>query len=115
MIVKLHRSILQGGIVGIQDIIRELPMEVSTEVAARILGVSKDTVLRLKRSGLLEYRNAAPPESSRPVYRFTMASVQSLRTTYTRDDGDVPGQNRNHRRSAQRSRKPAKYIRITDD
>ena len=64
-----------------------LPREVSTREAARVLGVSKDTVLKLKAAGLLEYRNTAPPDSSRAVYRFRLASVVEFRMTY---QADVP-------------------------
>jgi hypothetical protein len=39
-----------------------LPREVSTLQAARILGVSKDSVLKLKSAGLLEYRNTGSPD-----------------------------------------------------
>jgi excisionase family DNA binding protein len=60
--------------------------EVSTAEAAKILGVSKDTVLKLKEAGLLEYRNMAPPGSSRPVFAFTLPSVMELRTSYERDE-----------------------------
>lgn len=63
-----------------------LPQEVATVRAAEILGVSKDTVLKLKAAGLLEYRNTAPPGSSRPVYAFTLRSVMELRTSYERDE-----------------------------
>lgn len=51
-----------------------------------ILGVSKDTVLKLRAAGLLEFRNAAPPGSSRPVYRYPLESVVRLRTGYETDD-----------------------------
>jgi hypothetical protein len=64
----------------------EAPKEVGTAEAAEILGVSKDTVLKLKAAGLLEYRNTAPPDSSRAVYAFTLRSVMELRTSYDRDD-----------------------------
>jgi hypothetical protein len=64
-----------------------LPKEVSTGEAARILGVSKDTVLKLKEAGLLEYRTAGPPDNSRAVYRFRLASVMEFRTSY---QADVP-------------------------
>jgi hypothetical protein len=64
----------------------EPPQEVGTAEAADILGVSKDTVLKLKAAGLLEYRNIAPPTSSRPVYAFTLRSVMELRTSYERDE-----------------------------
>jgi hypothetical protein len=64
----------------------DLPREVSTADAARILGVTKDTVLKYKDAGLLEYRNLAPPFSSRPVFAFSLASVLKLRTTYETDE-----------------------------
>lgn len=64
----------------------EPPKEVGTTEAADILGVSKDTVLKLKAAGLLEYRNTAPPGSHRPVYAFTLRSVMDLRTSYERDE-----------------------------
>jgi hypothetical protein len=64
----------------------EPPEEVGTARAAEVLGVSKDTVLKLKAAGLLEHRNIAPPGSSRPVYAFTLRSVMELRTSYERDE-----------------------------
>lgn len=72
-----------------QDEHGEPPQEVGTAGAAEILGVSKDTVLKLKGAGLLEYRNTAPPGSSRPVYAFTLRSVMELRTSYERDEPEV--------------------------
>jgi len=92
----------------------ELPKEVSTQEAAEILGVSKDTVLRLKKAGQLEYRNAAPPGSARPVYRFTLRSVVELRTTYTRDVPDVP-EPRRQRQNRIRQRPQSRFITIHDD
>lgn len=65
--------------------LKSLPKEVSTEQASKILGVSKDTVLRLKDAGILEYRNVAPPMSSRPVFRFKLESLVEYRTSYQRD------------------------------
>jgi hypothetical protein len=62
----------------------ELPEEVSADQASKILETSKHTVLRLLEEGLLEWRNAAPPSSSRPVYRITLRSVLELRTSYRR-------------------------------
>lgn len=63
----------------------DLPEELGTEKAARILNCSKDTVLRYKDAGLLEFRDLAPPGSTRPVYAFTLQSVLALRTGYTRE------------------------------
>jgi hypothetical protein len=86
------RELEQAGDAGPQDYgstVDEngLPKEVSTAEAARILGVSKDTVLKLKSAGLLEYRIAGSPDSSRIVYRFLLASVIEFRTSY---QADVP-------------------------
>jgi excisionase family DNA binding protein len=68
------------------SLVPDLPREVSTEEAAVILGVSKDTVLKLRSSGLLPFRNAAPPGSTRPAYRFPLEAVVRLRTTYDTEE-----------------------------
>ena len=65
--------------------IQDYPTEVSAKEAARILGCSKDTVLKFKDAGLLEYRNLASPKSSRPLFRFRLESVVRLRTEYQAD------------------------------
>jgi hypothetical protein len=59
-----------------------LPEEVSTQQASEILGCCKHTVLQFLDDGLLEWRNAAPPSSNRPVFRFTLRSVLQLRLAY---------------------------------
>lgn len=59
-----------------------LPEEVNTREAAAILGCCKHTVLQFLEGGLLEWRNAAPPSSNRPVFRFTLRSVLQLRLGY---------------------------------
>lgn len=87
----------------------ELPKEVSTEEAATILGVSKDTVLKLRAAGLLEFRNAAPPGSSRPVYRFPLESVVRLRTDYDTDD-PTPAMPREQPRRAAGGKRLYKHI-----
>src|SRR5215472_5208034 len=56
--------------------------EVRTPEAAKILGVSKDTVLKLREAGVLPFRNAAPPGSTRPVFRFPLDAVLKLRGGY---------------------------------
>ena len=50
--------------------------------AARILNVDRKTALRYLNGGLLEWRNIAPPGSSRVCYRVTLESVMRMRTTY---------------------------------
>ena len=59
-----------------------LPPEVSLAEAARIANCDKKTVLRYLNDGLLEWRNIAPPSSSRPTYRVRLSSIIALRTTY---------------------------------
>jgi len=90
-------------------LVSDLPREVSTEEAATILGLSKDTVLKLRAAGLLEFRNAAPPGSSRPVYRFLLESVVRLRTSYETDE-PTPGIPRQPTRRAVKGKRKYKYI-----
>ena len=61
----------------------ELPPEVSLSEAAEVLGVDKKTVIKYLRGGLLEWRNIAPPTSSRPTFRIKLESVLNLRTHYS--------------------------------
>jgi hypothetical protein len=58
-----------------------LPEEVGTAEAAKILGVSKDTVLAYREGGLLPSRNLAPG-GARPIYKFPLEAVIRLRTGY---------------------------------
>jgi hypothetical protein len=91
-----------------------LPREVSTGEAASILGVSKDTVLKLKEAGLLEYRNTGCPDSSRPVFAFALRSVVELRTTYDRDV-PLPRQRPDPPRRGLKGQKKYKHLRLSDD
>jgi len=86
-----------------------LPKEVGTAEAAQILGVTKDTVLKFRTAGLLKYRNAAPPGSSRPVYRFLLESVLELRTCYETEEPTAQLTREPHRRQEKGKRK-YKYI-----
>src|SRR5208282_5089923 len=87
--------------------IPELPEEVSTSAAARLLRCSKDTVLKYREAGLLEYRDMAPPGSSRPVFAFSLRSVIELRTTYEKDQPmpRLPVEQQRRRISGQRKYK----------
>jgi hypothetical protein len=67
-----------------------LPEEVNSQQAARILGCCKHTVLQYLEAGLLEWRNTAPPCSNRPVYRFTLRSILELRLGYHRGSAKPP-------------------------
>jgi hypothetical protein len=60
----------------------DLPREVSLAEAATIANCDKKTIIRYMRDGLLEWRNIAPPSSSRPTYRLKLTSVVALRTAY---------------------------------
>ncbi len=93
---------------------KELPKEVSTAEAARILGISKDSVLKMKEAGLLEYRNTATPESSRPVFAFSLQSVLEVRTTYQRD---MPIYRRPHdpNRHPIKGKKKYEHLKLTPD
>jgi hypothetical protein len=91
----------------------ELPKEVGTAEAASILGVSKDTLLKLKQAGLLEYRNSAPPDSFRPVYAFSLRSVMEIRTTYERDVPTPRRQTEPPRRQIKAVRK-YKHLKLND-
>ena len=92
----------------------EPPQEVGTAEAAEILGVSKDTVLKLKAAGLLEYRNMAPPDSSRPVFAFTLRSVMELRTSYEREEPTPPMPSEPQRRRVAPQSKKYKHVKLED-
>ncbi len=118
----LRRELDKASLTGDQDRVdanstvdeNGLPREVSTGEAARILGVSKDTVLRLKSAGLLEYRNTGTPDSCRPVFAFTLRSVLKLRTSY---EQDIPMPRRPKESPRRRVKGERKYehLRLTPD
>ena len=58
----------------------DLPPEISTGEAAKLLGVDARTIGKYLRSGLLEWRSTAPPSSTTPTYRFRLSSVMALKT-----------------------------------
>jgi len=92
----------------------ELPEEVTTQEAAAILGCCKHTVLQYLAEGLLEWRNAAPPSSQRPVYRLTLRSVLELRLGYRRGSPHPPQPlqpSQTRRRSAPSSHYQPKHLR----
>jgi hypothetical protein len=92
----------------------DLPDEVTTTEAAEILGCCKHTILQYLVEGLLEWRNAAPPSSTRPVYRLTLRSVLELRLGYRRGNPLPPlpvKTSRIRRRSARVSDYQPKHLR----
>jgi hypothetical protein len=91
----------------------KLPEEVTACQAAQILSVSKHTALQFLEDGLLEWRNAAPPSSSRPVYRITLRSVLRLRLEYKSGSARPPAAPAENRRRKPRktSAYEAKHLR----
>jgi excisionase family DNA binding protein len=89
-----------------------LAKEVSTAEAAKILGVSKDTVLRLQTAGELPFRNAAPP-GGRPVFRFPLDDVLKLRHGYQTEERRLDPQQDLPRRTA-RGKKKYKHLQLDE-
>jgi hypothetical protein len=56
--------------------------ELTVTEAAKLLGVSRRTVLRLIKANEIRFRSAAGPSSSRPRYRVPMIDVINLRNSY---------------------------------
>jgi hypothetical protein len=69
-----------------------LPREVTTREAAQILGCDPKIVTKYIRHGDLEWRDIAAPDSSRPNYRITIASVLKMRQSYRRSFPQVSGE-----------------------
>jgi sulfur carrier protein ThiS len=70
----------------------DLPREVTTREAAQILDCDPKTVTKYIRHGDLEWRDIAAPDSSRPNYRITIASVLEMRQSYRRSFPQVSGE-----------------------
>jgi hypothetical protein len=96
-----------------QNNLPECPKEVGTADAAKILGVSKDTVLKLRDAGLLPYRNAAPPGGARPMFRFPLDAVLELRNGY-RTEEPVPRQQAEPPRRRVRGKRKYKHLQLED-
>lgn len=60
----------------------QLNEELSLREAAKELHCDPKTVIRYIEDGLLQWRNAAPPSSTRPRYRIKSESVLQLRNSY---------------------------------
>lgn len=87
-----------------------LPAELSLAEAAAVLGVDKKTVLRYMHDGVIEWRNIAPPSSSRPTFRIKLESALKLRTQYT-SEPEQPRERTQRRRPATRQYQ-SRYVRI---
>jgi hypothetical protein len=65
---------------------RVVPPELSRRDAARYLGVSVETLKELQEAGLFRYRNASPPGSGKPRYRYPVEDLDRfMRQGYCRD------------------------------
>jgi hypothetical protein len=63
-----------------------VPPELSRRDAARYLGVSVETLKELQQAGLFRYRNASPPGSGKPRYRYPIEDLDRfMRQGYCRD------------------------------
>ena len=60
----------------------QLKDELSLRETAKELNCDPKTVIRYIEDGLLQWRNAAPPSSTRPRYRIKTDSVLQLRNSY---------------------------------
>lgn len=88
----------------------ELPAELTLTEAAEVLGVDKKTVIRYMHDGVLEWRNIAPPSSSRPTFRIKLESALKLRTGYqTETASESPGK---RPQATARPGYQSKYVRI---
>lgn len=67
-----------------------VPPELSRREAAAYLGVSIETLLEFQRAGLLRYRNASPPGSGKPRYRYPVADLDRLMQQGYRRDQPPP-------------------------
>ena len=55
------------------------PDEMSSRDAANYLGISPDTLNKLFRNGQLARRNASPPGSGKPRYRYRIADLDRMK------------------------------------
>jgi hypothetical protein len=69
-----------------QPQVKLTPPELPRREAARYLGVSVETLTQLQKVGLVRYRNASPPGSGKPRYRYPVEDLDRLmRQGYRRD------------------------------
>ena len=71
------------------------------------------TVLKLREAGVLPYRNAAPPGSARPVFRFPLDAVLNLRSSY-RTEEPAPRAPKDHPRRRVKGDRKYKHLRLDD-
>jgi hypothetical protein len=62
------------------------PPELSHREAAQYIGVSGDTLTKFRQRGFIGYRNASPPGSGKPLYRYLVADLDRfMREGYRRN------------------------------
>jgi excisionase family DNA binding protein len=66
------------------------PAELTVCEAAKLLGVSRHSVYRYIRQGLLPRRHVGLPNSRRATYRLLADEVMDLRNAYERHDCPEP-------------------------
>jgi hypothetical protein len=77
---------------------RVVPPELSRQEAARYIGVSVDTLKTYQELGLIRYRNASPPGSGSPRYRYPLADLNRLMEQGYRRDAPRPAKSPLRRR-----------------
>lgn len=78
--------------------------ELSRREAARFLGISLDTLVELHRSGCLLFRDASPPGSARPLYRYAVKDLEEFIQSGYRRESPEPA-----RAPRRPSSRPQKY------
>ena len=81
---------------------RVVPPELSSREAAQYIGVDVDTLHDIRKRGLVLYRNASPPGSGKPRYRFPVADLDRfMQQSYRRDLPRPAKAPARHRKQAQ--------------
>lgn len=93
----------------------DFPEEISTAVAAKILGVGPDAVRKLLKSGALRYRNTSAPGSTKPTYRYLLDDVLTLRRTYQQDEPVASAAQTRPRRRPRRTSREYRHLDPRDD
>lgn len=79
------------------------PDEMSSREAAAFLGISTDTLDKLHRGGQLARRNASPPGSGKPRYRYRVADLERIK----REGYRVPASSQQRPSRRGRSERPS--------
>jgi hypothetical protein len=91
----------------------DLPKEVTTAEAAKILGCDRKQIIKFIQHGLLAVRNKTGPWSTRPQFAVELQSLLNLRCSYrTQGREQTPATSRPQRRVLRRHGKRTGYISL---